>query len=151
MKNVSLQKFILKEKMIQRIQTLYLLLVVVIAGVLPFVFPLWHDQSGENRIFFMQNTSHTILFGLGFVLSILSIFGYKKRQNQFVLNRLNIILNLILLGLFVYRSLKLSGEEISSEKGIGIFLPILIVVLLVLANRAIKKDEELVKSADRLR
>jgi len=137
--------------MIQRIQTLYLLLAVVIAGVLPFVFPLWCDQSGENRFFFMENSYYTILFGLSFVLSIFAIFGYKKRQNQFVLNRLNIILNLILLGLFAYRSLKLSGEEISSEKGIGIFLPILIVVLLVLANRAIKKDEELVKSADRLR
>jgi len=99
----------------------------------------------------MENPYYTILFGLSFVLSIFAILGYKKRQNQFVLNRLNIILNLILLGLFAYRSLKLSGEEISSEKGIGIFLPILVIVLLVLANRSIKKDEELVKSADRLR
>jgi len=137
--------------MIQRIQTLYLLLVAFISSVLPFVFPLWKDEFSKNPVFFMENTYYVILFGLSFTLSLFSIFKYKKRQNQFVLNRLNILLNLILLGLFAYRSLMLSGEEISSEKGIGIFLPILIIILLVLANRAIKKDEELVKSADRLR
>jgi hypothetical protein len=38
-----------------------------------------------------------------------------------------------------------------SEKGIGIFLPICVIVLLVMANKAIKKDEDLVKSVDRLR
>ena len=69
------------------------------------------------------------------------------------MGRLNIILNLILLGLFVYRSLNLSGDATSvvSEKGIGMFLPIVAIVLLVLANKAIKKDEDLVKSVDRLR
>lgn len=99
----------------------------------------------------MQNMSYTALIGLSFTLALVAIFNYKKRQHQFVINRLNIILNLILLGLFVYRSLTLSGEEVASEKGIGIFLPIAAVVCLVLANRAIKKDEELVKSVDRLR
>jgi ABC-type polysaccharide transport system permease subunit len=85
------------------------------------------------------------------MLTIVSIISFKKRQNQFVMNRLNIILNLILLGLFVYRSLNLSGETVVSEKGIGMFLPIVAIVLLVLANKAIKKDEDLVKSVDRLR
>lgn len=61
------------------------------------------------------------------------------------------ILNVILLGLFVYRSLNLSGETHVSEKGIGMFLPIVSIVFLVLANKAIKKDEDLVKSVDRLR
>ncbi|MGE4347965.1 MAG: DUF4293 domain-containing protein [Flavobacteriaceae bacterium] len=137
--------------MIQRIQTLYLVLVAIASGILPFVFPLWQDESGEKKVFFMENMTYATLLGLSFTLALLALFGYKKRQNQFVLNRLNIILNLILLGLFVYRSLTLSGEEVASEKGIGIFLPIVAVVCLVLANRAIKKDEELVKSVDRLR
>jgi len=64
---------------------------------------------------------------------------------------LNMILNFILLGLFVYQSLNLSGETLVSEKGIGMFLPIGSIILLVLANKAIKKDEDLVKSADRIR
>ena len=84
-------------------------------------------------------------------MALISILLFKKRQNQFVLNRLNIILNFILLGLFVYRSLNLSGEASVSEKGIAMFVPLVSIVLLVLANKAIKKDEDLVKSVDRLR
>ena len=100
----------------------------------------------------MQSQVYTILLGISTSPTLLGIVSYKKRQNQFVIGRLNIILNLILLGLFVYRSLNLSGETPAvSEKGIGMFLPVVAIVLLVLANKAIKKDEDLVKSVDRLR
>jgi len=67
------------------------------------------------------------------------------------LGRLNILLNVILLGVFVYWSLNLPGESFLSEKGIGKFIPVISIVLLVLANKAIKADEQLVKSVDRLR
>jgi hypothetical protein len=137
--------------MIQRIQTLYLLIAFTITGVLPFIFPLWTMESGKV-FYFMANMAYVTLLGLSTALSILGILSYKKRQNQFVTGRLNIILNLILLGLFIYRSLNISGETPAvSEKGIGMFLPIVAIVFLVLANKAIKKDEDLVKSADRLR
>ena len=139
--------------MLQRIQTIYLILAAVVTGVLPFVFPLWKAQTGTEifDFYFMQEMSYAALFGLSTTLSIISIMGYKKRQNQFVMGRLNIILNLFLLGLFVYRLLTVSGETSVSEKGIGMFLPIVTIVFLVLANKAIKKDEDLVKSVDRLR
>jgi hypothetical protein len=137
--------------MIQRIQTIYLLLVFVVTGVLLFFIPLWTMTNGES-FYFMQSQVYTIILGLSTTLTLFSIVSYKKRQNQFVIGRLNILLNLILLGLFVYRSLNLSGETPAvSEKGIGMFLPVAAIVLLVLANKAIKKDEDLVKSVDRLR
>jgi hypothetical protein len=137
--------------MIQRIQTVYLLIALVILGALPFVFPLFTMNDGKE-FHFMNDSFYTVLFGLSTTLTLISIMYFKKRQHQFVLNRLTIILNLILLGLFVYRSLNLSGETVQvSEKGIGMFLPIVAIVFLALANRAIKKDEDLVKSADRLR
>ena len=137
--------------MIQRIQTVYLLIALVILGALPFVFPLFTMSDGKE-FRFMNDSFYTVLFGLSTTLTLVSIMYFKKRQHQFVLNRLTIILNLILLGLFVYRSLNLSGEAVQvSEKGIGMFLPIVAIVFLALANRAIKKDEDLVKSADRLR
>ena len=140
-----------KTKMIQRIQTVYLILAFVVTGVLPFVFPLWTLTNAQPE-FFMGSQLYAVLFGLSTSMSLLSILFYKKRQHQFVIGRLNIILNLILLGLFVYRSLNVSGETIAvSEKGIGMFLPIIAIVFLVLANKAIKKDEDLVKSVDRLR
>ena len=138
--------------MLQRIQTIYLILAAVITGVLPFIFPLWKEQVGTEIVdfYFMKAMSYVALFGLSTALSVVSIISFKKRQNQFVMGRLNIILNLILLGLFVYRLLTLSGETTVSEKGIGMFLPIVAIVFLVLANKAIKKDEDLVKSVDRL-
>src|SRR5918994_1452754 len=125
--------------MIQRIQTVYLLLTFVVTGVLMFFIPLWTLNTGK-AFYFMQDQFYTILLGLSTMLTIVSIISFKKRQNQFVMNRLNIILNLILLGLFVYRSLNLSGEAttVVSEKGIGMFLPIVAIVLLALANKAIK-------------
>ena len=138
-------------KMLQRIQTIYLLLAFVATGVLPFFIPLWTMADGKEYVF-MQNQVYVALLALSTTLTLVSIVSYKKRQNQFVMGRLNIILNLILLGLFVYRSLNVSGETPAvSEKGIGMFLPIVAIVLLVLANKAIKKDEDLVKSVDRLR
>lgn len=139
--------------MIQRIQTLYMTLSAIATGALPFVFELWTLKT-DNQATAVLLTSSAIylsLFGLVTLLAIISIFSFKKRQNQFVLNRLTMIFNFILLGFFVYRSLNLSGETMVSEKGIGMFLPAISIVLLVLANKAIKKDEDLVKSVDRLR
>jgi hypothetical protein len=137
--------------MLQRIQSIYLLIAMIATIALPFLLPLWTLQNGKD-FYFMFDLNYVVLFGLSSTLSLLSIVSYKKRQNQFVIGRLNIILNLILLGLFVYRSLNLSGETVEvSEKGIGMFLPIVAIVFLVLANKSIKKDEDLVKSVDRLR
>jgi len=136
--------------MIQRIQTVYLAIAFIVSGILSLVFPLWKDAGGKD-FFVGQNTVYTLLFGLSAALSIFSILSYKKRQSQFVYNRLNMILNFILLGLFVYQSLNLSGEASVSEKGIGMILPVVSIFLLALANKAIKKDEDLVKSADRIR
>ncbi len=136
--------------MIQRVQSVYMLLSVITMVVLYFVFPNVVDAEG-NVI--LDNSSPIVLgiMGLSVFLTLISILKFKKRQQQFVLNRLTIILNFVLLGVFVYRSLTLSGETSVSEKGIVMLLPILSIVFLVLANKAIKRDEDLVKSVDRLR
>ncbi len=136
--------------MIQRIQTVFLGLAALCAGLLPFQFSLWTESEGAE-IFAIDNLVILSAFLVIAALAIIAIFLFKKRQNQFVLNRLNMILNLFLLGFFVYRSLNLSGETAVSEKGIGMLIPVFSIVFLVLANRAIKKDEDLVKSVDRLR
>lgn len=127
--------------MIQRIQTVYLTLSLLISMIL---ISIW--DYCEARF-----SAVCILLVVSAGLAVFSIFSFKKRQNQFVINRINIILNLIILGLFVYQSLSLSGEGASSEKGIETLLPFISVIFLVLANKAIKKDEDLVKSVDRLR
>jgi hypothetical protein len=136
--------------MLQRIQTVYLFLAAISSGGLIFLFHLWTTNT-DVLVYAKDDMYYLALFLGSTALSLISIFGYKNRKSQFVMNRLNIILNFILLGLFVYQSLNLSGEADVSEKGIGIVLPALSIVLLALANKAIKKDEELVKSVDRLR
>jgi membrane protease YdiL (CAAX protease family) len=136
--------------MIQRIQSIYMLLVAAIAGGLTFIFGLYTTIEGVE-IFAKDDPLYIGLFMASAILALITIFLFKNRKLQFVLNRFNIIFNLTLLGVFVYRMLTLSGETEVSEKGIGIIIPIISIVLLVLANRAIKKDEDLVKSVDRLR
>ncbi|MBK5212930.1 MAG: DUF4293 domain-containing protein [Flavobacteriaceae bacterium] len=136
--------------MIQRIQTIYLLVSATIMGALFMWFPVVLGKDGSV----IMERNEPLIAGLIFVsiaLAFISILSFRKRQQQFVLNRLNIILNFVLLGVFVYRLLTLSGETIVSEKGIGVLFPIISIVFLVLANKAIKRDEDLVKSVDRLR
>ncbi len=136
--------------MIQRIQTVYLIIAAIVSAGLIFVFPIWENTQGE-AIFAQDQLIPFGMFLISAALSLISIFMFKNRKLQFVLGRLNIILNFFLLGLFVYWSLSLPGEMNISEKGIGMFLPIVSIVFLVLANKAIKRDEDLVKSVDRLR
>lgn len=138
------------KKMIQRIQSLFLICSIIITAVLPFFFSLWTENE-DKVVYFNESILYIVFFAGISALAALSLFLFKKRQTQFVLNRLAIIFNFILLGFFVFRTLNLSGEMQISEKGIGMFLPTISIVLLVLANRAIKKDEDLVKSVDRLR
>lgn len=143
--------------MIQRIQTIYLLLASLVSGGLIFVFNLWNTI--KEKIFVVDLFSKDIvvlkaipfMFITSSLLSIGAIFLFKDRKLQFVLGRVIILINLILLGLLIYLSLNLSGETMVSEKGIGMFLPVLAILLIVFANKAIKKDENLVKSVDRLR
>lgn len=122
--------------MIQRIQTVYMLIAGVIAAM-PILFGL--------------DWLRTLLFAISAVVALYTIFKYKKRNIQQLLNWLNIVINFTLLGIFVYRMLNSSGESIISEKGVGVFVPVLSIVFLFLANKAIRRDEKLVKSADRLR
>lgn len=145
---MSFQSF--EAHMWQRIQTLYMSVVVLLAVCLLFVFEVGVDASGvallgkDIVLVFFQSV-------LTILIVIVAIMQFKNRQNQFVLNRVAILIQFFLLGFFVYRALSMPGEGLTSEKGIGAFVPIVSIVLLALANRAIKKDEDLVKSVDRIR
>ncbi len=142
--------------MIQRIQSIHLLVAGLLSGVLTQYTSVWTAASKDvyiNDLFLGGIISLLIpvLFYSSALLSIVTIFLFKNRQLQFVMGRLNILTNLILLGVLIYVSLTLPGEASVSEKGIGMFVPVLAILLLFFANRAIKKDEDLVKSVDRLR
>ncbi len=136
--------------MLQRIQTVYLIIVAVLMLGLYFWFPVFTDEEDNIILSRMDYSIFPPIF-ISASLAIIAIISFKNRLRQFILNRINIIINFFLLGVFVYTSLIVSGETIVSEKGIGILIPIFSIVFLVLANKAIKRDENLVKSVDRLR
>ncbi|SEB71810.1 protein of unknown function [Tenacibaculum sp. MAR_2009_124] len=145
--------------MIQRIQSIYLLIASLLSGALPLIISLWTQTKENTPIYvFDMFSSNSILenlipvcFLISALVSLITIFLYNNRKLQFVVGRIAILINLFLLGLLIYLSLTLSGETAVSEKGIGMIIPILVILLIVLANKAIKKDEDLVKSVDRLR
>lgn len=144
--------------MIQRVQTLYLFAVFIITAIVAnFVTFFVLNDSTQVVLSNILTNDSVLLKSVGIfnivsaVLALGAVFSFKKRQNQFVINRLNILINFYLLGVLLFISINLSGEMQISEKGIGLYFPIAVIVLLVMANKAIKKDEELVKSVDRLR
>lgn len=137
--------------MIQRIQTLYLLAVTVLA-VLQCFFPAVY--IGDAPIGF----SPTFIFYSAFcavipLISLAAIFMYKRRILQMRMCSLNIILmlfELIALAVYVYLSLQtVPGAEWTIEWSATI--PLINVILSYLAIRAIGRDEALVRSLDRLR
>jgi hypothetical protein len=144
--------------MIQRIQSIYLLIATVLSGGLIFPLNLWITEQGTEFYALDSLSSDNLVLASVFVLfmassllTLITIFQFKKRQLQFVLGRLTILINFILVGILVYFAQNLSGEIQVSEKGIGLLIPIFTIVFVALANKSIKKDEELVKSVDRLR
>ena len=94
--------------MIQRIQTVYMLIAGVIAAM-PILFGL--------------DWLRTLLFAISAVVALYTIFKYKKRNLQQLLNWLNIVINFTLLGIFVYRMLNSSGEVLFLRKVLGFSYP----------------------------
>jgi len=145
-------------EMLQRIQSVYIFIAILLAWLVSFLVPFWIDQNDDviylNSLF--QN-DELLYVGIPFlfigsgIISFISLLSFKNRTRQIISNRVNIVINFLLLGIIVYHLLSLPGETVVSEKGIGVFIPLLVIVFLVLSNKAIIKDDKLVKSVDRLR
>ena len=136
--------------MLQRKQTLYMLVSILMMVCFYFFFPEVIDETG--LVLFEKN--QPLILGLiiaPVLLIFISIFNYKNRKLQFVINRIAIVLNFVLLGVFVFQSQIVSGGTFVPKKGIVVLFPIISIVFLAMANKAIKRDEDLVKSVDRLR
>lgn len=129
--------------MIQRVQTLYLL-VTILASVGLYVTAQDVELMSNN---FITNTATMV----SAVLSVVTIFSFKNRKKQILFNYLNILINALLIGLLVYWLLNLPGGIDFPEKGIEPIFPLISIVFLFLANKNINKDERLVKSVDRFR
>lgn len=142
--------------MIQRIQSLYLLLTTLLSGVLYFI-PLFELPAAAPetapRMFMIGSNALllTLCAAIG-ISSFIVIFIYKNRPFQLKACRLILIFIFILIALLFYTSDTISSSlDQKVVFKIGTYLPMLQVIFVFLAHRGIKKDDQLVKSADRLR
>ena len=134
--------------MIQRIQSVFMLLFVIAAGVNFFLFPseidVFEPVLGEN----VDSSPYVSLLLAIFVF--VNIGFYKKRRLQVRINQFVWVLYTLFWGSFVYFTLQ------STAEGLIQYLPDFLIafvgeVALLLANRYIRKDEALIRSLDRLR
>jgi hypothetical protein len=139
--------------MLQRIQTLWMLLAAVCAA-LTFKFPFFSGNVvvGANGHLFRSLTaarSVTVLFiTVILIVGILfNIISYKNRRRQIWINIGLIVVSLLNIFLYYQESL----NYIEGKVALGAILSIVIPILLILAVRGIIRDNKLVKSADRLR
>lgn len=147
--------------MIQRIQSIFLLLAGVSAFALFAVpFGTTPEPVAESVIYadgvynIKDSVGLLILFCAAGALALISIFLYNNRKSQLLIGRFAIIANIIGFILVIIFYVNNAAELTSindQENYLGFSLPIAFLVFAILAQRAITKDENLVRSSDRLR
>ncbi len=141
--------------MIQRIQSIWLLLAAVCAALM-FVWPLYGGtlQNGTEKLFY-ANTSYTLMIMVGIVaaLSFFAIFLFKNRPAQMKLVWLALLADIGLAALAYFNSSRFAGDTMFKSGGYKavVVLPIVIFIFLILALRGIRADEKMVRNADRFR
>ncbi|MCB0395148.1 MAG: DUF4293 domain-containing protein [Flavobacteriales bacterium] len=154
--------------MLQRIQTVFLILA---AG---FVMPLLYFPLGEVKMAEAEEAAPFYVYGLmdglsgnvklftvplfvllslSILLSFVTVLLYKNRTRQMLIGRIILVALLIFqVAIFYYAYAIISHNEAwVFEMSPVTVLPVVSVVFVILALRAIRKDEELVRSMDRIR
>lgn len=161
--------------MIQRIQTLYLFLASAALACMYF-FPIYtfvekqpdatikevkltiqgrFEKEATTNEYVLAKPNYaksvmTLAIGLGLMVTI---FQFNDRKKQLRIARIMIIMIFALIATMLtsaYSTVNAEGNT-NIVTGMAVMFPSIAIVLTALAARAIKKDEDLVKSADRLR
>jgi hypothetical protein len=139
--------------MIQRVQSIWLLLSAVAAG-LSFKFPFYSGNKldKENIPAFANLTASSNVLILFFTAVLTAgciaiIFLYKDRKQQLKLTVAALAVSVLNIIIYFTQTAKYVSGNIS----LTAILPLAIPIFLFFAARGIWKDEKLVKSLDRLR
>jgi hypothetical protein len=130
--------------MIQRIQSVYLLLLTVSSSLGLFFLP---PLEIIDFSFSTKTLLETYLI-VSIVLPVLTLFIFKYRKVQLLINRLHLTLQIFIFLALIYG---LTQSVIEYGYLIWLLMPVQAILFIVLANSAIRKDEALIKSIDRLR
>ncbi|MFW6327776.1 MAG: DUF4293 domain-containing protein [Bacteroidota bacterium] len=151
--------------MIQRIQTIYLLFALIMM-VLPFFIPYVEVMGQDGQTYHLmgqgiytedgQLLEYTyptlIILAVSAIFSLVIIFLYKKRLLQLRLSVINLFLMLGSVVLMAYYLFQFHQNEPGLIRyDFGFIFPVIAFILTILAFRAIKKDEILIRSAERIR
>lgn len=158
--------------MIQRIQSLFLVIAVVaLLLLLAFPFATFYSQTGiyELDIFGLESITPgnpipfadwffwplTAVAALVIILDLVALFSFKKRIKQINLTHVAVFLNILLVVALMFYYIpgveEKTNTTVDYQDAFGIYLPLISLVFTLIAQRYIKKDERLVRSVDRLR
>ena len=155
--------------MIQRIQSVYLLLTTLLSvlflkgsylnfidksgSVIEITFRgIIRDSGGQGFVLIEKLLPLSVVFILIPVLSLVTLFIFKNRNIQLwlTLSLIMIIIGFIIVSIY-YSWFVISEYGAEIVPGFKMIIPFLILVFTVLAYRGIRKDDRLIKSYDRLR
>lgn len=141
--------------MLQRIQSLYLLLAAIVICLSFFIPVAAYVSDGESFNVYVKYWTLLLWLAIGIAsLNLVTIFLYMNRRVQMTLTVLAMFLKLIFFILIVYQVEYISepfGADNDAAITWGTFIPIVAFAFDLFAIRNISKDEKLVKSMDRLR
>lgn len=160
--------------MIQRIQTVFLFLVVVAMGV-AIGFPMWLQSTQVGQVqetwsltaFTLNNLNSSgeiiqasskwyvgAMVIVSAILALVSIFQFANRGRQMLVNMINSLLMVALVSVIFFTTSGVNtdlGAGSNGEYQIGFWAILVATVCNMLANRFIRRDELLVRSVDRIR
>jgi len=137
--------------MIQRIQSVYLFLVFCLMAAIVF-FPISVPSSLATTFRdFKEGFSTGLAIGIA-IMAFITIFLYKNRQRQIRICYALILVEFLIYALyFIFERDNLSLANFYQHARFTFVFPFIAIILLFLAIRAIRKDEKLVRSLERLR
>ena len=158
--------------MVQRIQTLFLLIVAIAMGAF-IALPVWQKSSSDglesisvdafvirHQLNAVQSEVepvyfHLVLAVLAAGIALFAVFKYRNRLLQAALCAVNSVLMTVLLALVVYQTMFKAGKvfepEAQGSYEYGFYALVVGMLANVLANRFIRKDEKMVKESNRFR
>ena len=131
--------------MIQRIQSIYLLVAAISMSLISFKVTVY--TLNETLFMAQDDTKMFILTIVGALFSLFCLFMFKNRKFQMKLIRLTILIQMII-GVRLF--MVFNKFEVVLNNSL-LFLVAFTLIALIMAYRSVKKDEDLVRSVDRIR
>lgn len=143
--------------MIQRIQSVHLLLAAACAALM-FFMPVYGGTMQDGSVKEMMVSGNFLLFLLAIVLTglpFITIFLFKNRPLQMRLVWLSILIGILTTVMVYLKATDFGADPQMNFKTttfkVSAALPVASVVFLFMAFVGIRKDEKMVRSLDKLR